>query len=69
MKNKIYVILPYKESLDSNNAGAVSLYVTENKHYSEFKKFIKIVSSENIDKKKIFTNRNYIKNFVTLTKI
>ena len=30
MYNKIYIILPYKESLDVNTAGAVSLYVTEN---------------------------------------
>ena len=53
MKNKIYVILPYKESLDSDKAGAVSLYVTENKNYSKFKKCIKIISFENIHKKLI----------------
>ena len=63
MNNKIYIILPYKESLDKNKAGAVSLYVSENKNYSKFKKNIKIISSENENKNKFFTNKNYIKNF------
>ena len=45
MNNKIYIILPYKESLNMNTAGAVSLYVTENLNYSKYKKDIKIISS------------------------
>ena len=63
MNNKIYIILPYKESLNLDKAGAVSIYATENKNYSTFKKYIKIISSENIRKNKFFTNKNYIQNF------
>ena len=68
MKNKIYIILPYKESLDPNKAGAVSLYVTENLNYSKYKKNINIVSSENLHKKIFFTNRNYIQSFCKINK-
>ena len=63
MNNNIFIILPYKESLDSNKAGAVSLYVTGNKKYSKYKKNIKIISSENTANFNLFTNRNYINNF------
>ena len=63
MYNKIYIILPYKESLNVNTAGAVSLYVTENLNYSIYKKNIKIISSGNLDRNKFFTNKNYIENF------
>jgi len=63
MNKKIYIILPYKESINQNTAGAVSLYVNENKKYSKFKKNIKIISSENLTNYNIFTNRNYINNF------
>ena len=63
MNNKIYIILPYKENTNQNTAGAVSLYVSENKKYSKFKKNIKIISSENLTNYNIFTNRNYINNF------
>ena len=68
MKNKIYIILPYKESLEKNTAGAVSLYATENTHYSKYKKNIKIISSEILDKKKFFTNKNYIQDFCKIHK-
>ena len=68
MYNKIYIILPYKESLDVNTAGAVSLYVTENITYSKYKKNIKIISSENFDKKQFFTNKNYIEDFCKINK-
>ena len=68
MNNKIYIILPFKERLDKNKAGAVSLYVSENKNYSKFKKNIKIISSENANIGKFYTNKNYIKNFVKKTK-
>ena len=68
MNNKIYIILPYKESLDPNKAGAVSLYATENLNYSKYKKNINIVSSENLYKKIFFTNRNYIQGFCKINK-
>ena len=61
MTKKIYIILPYKESLDSNIAGAVSLYATDVKRYSKYKKNIKIISSEKVANFNLFTNRNYIK--------
>ena len=61
MTKKIYIILPYKESLDSNIAGAVSLYVTDIKRYSKYKKSIKIISSEKVANFNLFTNRNYIR--------
>ena len=61
MTKKIYIILPYKESLDSNIAGAVSLYATDIKRYSKYKKNIKIISSDKVNNFKLFTNRNYIK--------
>ncbi len=63
MNNKIYIILPYKESLNKNTAGAVSLYVTENKNYSKYKKKIEIISSDDSSNFNLFTNKNYITNF------
>ena len=68
MYNKIYIILPYKESLNINTAGAVSLYVTENITYSKYKKNIEIISSENLHKKTFFTNKNYIQDFCEINK-
>ena len=62
-KKKIFIILPYKESIDPNSAGAVSIYVKDTTKYSKYKKDIKIISSDNFDKIKIFRNRNYILNF------
>ena len=62
-KKKIFIILPYKESLDPNSAGAVSIYVKDTSNYSRHKKNIKIISSESFDKIKIFRNKNYIMNF------
>ena len=63
MNNKIYIILPYKESLNKYTAGAVSLYVTENTNYSKYKKKIEIISSDDSSNFNLFTNRNYITNF------
>ena len=60
---KIFVILPYKESVNPNSAGAVSIYVKDTSNYSKYKKDIKIISSENFEKVKIFKNKNYIMNF------
>jgi glycosyltransferase involved in cell wall biosynthesis len=62
-KKKIFIILPYKESIDPNSAGAVSIYVKDTSNYSKYKKDIKIISSENFEKAKIFKNKNYIMNF------
>jgi len=63
MNIKIHIILPYKESLDFNKAGAVALYVIENKKYSKYKKNIKIISSDDSSNFNLFTNRNYIINY------
>jgi glycosyltransferase involved in cell wall biosynthesis len=63
IKKKIFIILPYKESINPNFAGAVSIYVKDTSNYSKFKKEIKIISSENFDKIRIFRNKNYIMNF------
>ncbi len=63
MKKDIFIILPYKESLDPNHAGAVSLYVKDTTKLSKFKKKIQIISSDDLDKSKLFRNKNYIINF------
>ena len=51
MNKKIFIILPYKESLDTKIAGAVSLYVKDTSNYSKYKKQIRIISSEKKMKK------------------
>ena len=43
MNKDIFIILPYKESLDPDFAGAVSLYVTDTTKYSIYKKKVKII--------------------------
>lgn len=64
MKKDIFIILPFKESLDPNYAGAVSLYVKDTTNYSKFKKRISIISSDNLkNKSQLFRNKNYIINF------
>ena len=63
MIKTIFIILPYKESLKPKSAGAVSIYVKDTTKYSKYKKKIKFISSDNIDKKKIFRNKYYILNF------
>ncbi|WP_297681876.1 hypothetical protein [uncultured Candidatus Pelagibacter sp.] len=50
MYKKIFIILPYKESLKPHLAGAVSIYVQDTTKYSKYKKNIKIISSDNINK-------------------
>ena len=62
MKKDILIILPFKESLIENKAGAVSIYVTDTTKSSKFKNKIKIISSDLYNKKKLFRNKNYIKN-------
>ena len=64
MKKDIFIILPFKESLNPNSAGAVSLYVKDSTKYSKYKKRIQIISSDNLQgRTKIFRNKNYIINF------
>ena len=63
MSKKIFIILPFKESLKKNLAGAVSIFVQDTTHISKFKKYIKIISSDKLDKKKLFRNKNYILDF------
>ena len=64
MKKDIFIILPFKESLNPNYAGAVSLYVKDTTNYSKFKKRISIISSDDFkNKSQLFRNKNYIINF------
>ena len=64
MKKDIFIILPYKESLNPHSAGAVSLYVKDTTNFSKFKNRIEIISSDNYDNKsQLFRNKNYIINF------
>jgi glycosyltransferase involved in cell wall biosynthesis len=64
MKKDIFIILPFKESLNPNLAGAVSLYVKDTTNYSIFKKRISIISSDDFkNKTQLFRNKNYIINF------
>ena len=64
MKKDIFIILPYKESLNPNFAGAVSLYVKDTTSYSKYKKKIQIISSDDFNNKsELFRNKNYIINF------
>ena len=64
MNKDIFIILPYKESVDPNFAGAVSLYVTDTTKNSKFRKKINIISSDDFENKsKIYRNKNYIINF------
>ena len=61
MNKKIFIILPYKESLDTKIAGAVSLYVKDTSNYSKYKKQIRIISSEKKNEKKFFKNKKSFK--------
>ncbi len=64
MKKDIFIILPFKESLNPKLAGAVSLYVKDTSKYSRFKNRIQIISSDDLKgRSKIFRNKNYIINF------
>ena len=64
MKKDIFIILPFKESLDPNYAGAVSLYVKDTTYHSILKKRISIISSDNFNNKsQLFRNKNYIISF------
>ena len=62
-KKRIFIILPYKENINLDTAGAVSIYVKDTSKYSKYKNDITIISSENFDKMKLFRNKNYIISF------
>ena len=63
MNKDIFIILPYKESLNSTKAGAVSIYVQDSLRYSIHKKRIQIISSDDFSNSKLFRNKTYINNF------
>lgn len=63
MKKNIFIILPFKESLNPNKSGAVSIYIKDFLKYSKYKNNIKLVSSDDFINSKIFRNRNYINEF------
>ncbi len=63
MDKDIYIILPYKESLDPNKAGAVSIYVKDAYKYSKFREKIKVISSDDFSNSKLFRNKSYINKF------
>ena len=65
MKKKIFIILPFKESLDPNKSGAVSIYIKDSLKYSKYKNSIQIISSSNFTNSKFFRNKNYINEFCT----
>ena len=67
MREKIIIILPFKESLNPKIAGAVSIYVSDSVKNSFYKNKIKIISSDRANKK-IFRNKNYILNFCETNK-
>ncbi len=60
-KKNIFIVLPFKESLNPKVAGAVSIYVLDSLKYSSYKNNIKVISSDG--NKTIFRNKNYIINF------
>ena len=63
MNKDIFIILPYKESLNSKKAGAVSIYVQDSLKYSIHKKRIQIISSDDFSNSRLFRNKTYINNF------
>ncbi len=63
MNKDIFIILPYKESLDPKKAGAVSIYVKDSLKYSKFKERISIISSDDFSNSKLFRNKTYINKF------
>ena len=63
MNKDIFIILPYKESLNSKKAGAVSIYVKDAYNFSKYKKRVQIISSDDFSNSKLFRNKTYINNF------
>ena len=63
MNKDIFIILPYKESLNPTKAGAVSIYVQDALKFSKYKKRIQVISSDDFSNSRIFRNKTYINNF------
>ena len=63
MNKDVFIVLPYKESLNPTKAGAVSIYVQDALKYSKYKKRIQVISSDNFSNSKLFRNKTYINNF------
>ena len=63
MKKKIFIILPYKESLIPKKSGAVSIYIKDSLKYSKYRNDIKVISSDDFNDSRIFRNKNYINEF------
>ena len=63
MNKDIFIILPYKESLNPTKAGAVSIYVQDALRHSKYKKRIQVISSDDFSNSKLFRNKTYINNF------
>ena len=63
MDKDIFIILPYKESVDPKKAGAVSIYVKDSLKYSKFKDRINVISSDDFSNSKLFRNKSYINKF------
>jgi glycosyltransferase involved in cell wall biosynthesis len=63
VKKNIFIILPFKESLDPNKSGAVSIYIKDSLKYSKYKNKIKIISSNDFSNSKFFRNKNYMLQF------
>ena len=63
MNKDVFIILPYKESLNPTKAGAVSIYVQDSIKFSKYKKRIQVISSDDFADSKIFRNKIYINNF------
>jgi len=63
VKKKIFIILPFKESLVQNKSGAVAIYIKDSLKYSKYKDNIKIISSNDFSNSNFFKNKNYINQF------
>ena len=55
MKKDIFIILPFKESLNPNYAGAVSLYVKDTTSHSKFKNIMHRKGAQDKKRAKIFS--------------
>jgi glycosyltransferase involved in cell wall biosynthesis len=74
---KINILLPFKEEFDSNNSGAVSIFVKNNIKYSKLKKKIYIfgvktktkeINFKYLPTSKYLTNYNYVRSFSKILK-
>ena len=63
MNKKIFIVLPFKESLNQNKSGAVSIFVKDTLKYSKFKDKVQVISSEHVGSSIFFKNKTYIHKF------